>query len=97
MKLEFEEKELKSIERLKKDLDAGENVPLFANSIDAEYALKFKCTDIAKANILLHFLMSRYSADTLKACGIEVLALEYRNNKNDIIEILEDTIRRLRE
>ena len=96
MKFEFEEKELESVKRIQKDLDAGESIPLFVNSADQEYALKFKCVDVAKANTLIHFLMSKYNNDTLAECGIEVLALEYRNDKNDIIEILEDTIRRLR-
>lgn len=99
MKLEFEKKELENAEKIQKYLDAGEQVPLFVNSTEREYALRFKCIDIAKANALLFFLMSN-TKDTntkLSDCGIEILSIDYRDTKNDIIEVLEETIRRVKE
>lgn len=99
MKFEFEAEELKTVEKIQKKLDAGEQVPLFVNSTEREYALRFKCTDIAKANELLFFLMSN-TKDTntkLSDCGIEILSIDYRDTKNDIIEVLEDTIRQIKE
>ena len=96
MKFEFEERELKAVENIQQDLDNGKDIPLFVYSTDREYALRFKCTDIAKANVLIHFLINRCSTDTLKDCGIEILSIDYRDNKNDIIEVLEDTLQRLK-
>lgn len=97
MKLEFDDKELKTIDNINKDIEEKGpiNVPLFMQS-EGEYSLKFNCKDIAKANVFINYFMSTASTKKLEEMGIEVLAIEYRNDKNDIIQILEETIEKLR-
>lgn len=50
MNIEFEEKDLKYIDNINKDLESGEEPPLLINKIDHQYYIAFTCKDIAKSN-----------------------------------------------
>ena len=95
MKIVVDEKDKKMAENVNADLAAGENIPLWVRK-GGEYLLKFKCTDTGLANAFINIFMNRNS-DQFKECGIEPLALIYNNDKADIIAILEEALRKLKE
>lgn len=53
MNIEFEEKDLKLIDNINKNLDSGEEPFLLINQVDQQYYIAFTCKDIAKANAFI--------------------------------------------
>lgn len=99
MKFELEEKDKNYIDRVNEDLDSGENPPLFIGKLIKEYTFKFKCTDIAKANLFVSIFMNPdYTNLINEIFGIEILSLNYNGlegERNRVKKILQDCINEL--
>ena len=59
MKIEFDESDLSYIEKINEVLRAGEQMPLFINTVGKRYFIEFTCEDIAKANALVMMFMNQ--------------------------------------
>ena len=97
MRIVFEEKDIAFINSIEKDLsNENHEIPLLVNETDKTYKLSFNVTDIAKANVFLQCFLFRdekFQSET----GIKPLQLIFQDNREDIIRILEDTIRQLKQ
>ena len=93
MKIELEEKDIAFANNINKDLEDGENVPLFVNEIGKHYFIDFSCTDIGKANAFIDFLMNPNNNKELEEkLGMEINAICY--SKNDAkIDTLKEYLR----
>lgn len=58
MKIEFDKNDLSYIEKINKDLEAGEQIPLFIGEEGKRYFIEFTCEDIAKANAFAMMFMN---------------------------------------
>lgn len=95
MILKLEENEIEGAKRLNDDLkEKGPNAfPLFASSTKESYDIRFRVTDIGKANIFLRKLFTDESLS--EDVGIQITELRYPslyNGKADLIKYLEKTI-----
>ena len=98
MKFELDDKDKKYIDNINKDLNSGVMPPIFINQIGKEYTFKFKCTDIAKANLFASMLLGENVDKLNKMFGIEVLSLNYNcleGERDRVKQILQDCIDKL--
>lgn len=58
MKIELDENDLSYIKKINKDLEDGEQIPLFISEKGRRYFIEFTCEDIAKANSFVMMLMN---------------------------------------
>lgn len=95
MKFILEERDERLINAINKDIEAGidlDTLPLYVSRTDKKYYIEFKCSDTAKANNFINFLMNpnpeiqQYVKDSL---GIDVLALNFRG-LGDLSELKND-------
>ena len=87
MKIEFDEKDREYIDRINKDLEAGEDIPLFINQVGNTYYINFTCTDVAKANaFVMEFLRPR---GNMEEFGIHVNSLNFCEGDNKVYQLKE--------
>jgi len=88
MQFVLDEKDNSFIERLNRDLQNNENVPLFVNNIGKNYYINFTCEDIAKANLFILTLMQSANSEYLKdTLGITINSINYCHGDNKIAEL----------
>lgn len=58
MKIELDENDLSYINKINKDLENGEQIPLFVGEKGKRYFIEFTCEDIAKANAFIMMFMN---------------------------------------
>ena len=96
MKFELEEKDKKYIDRVNEDLNSGERPPLFISQLGKEYTFKFKCIDIAKANLFASIFMNPdYTNLFNEIFGVEILSLNFNGlegERDKVKQILQNCI-----
>lgn len=101
MRIEFDENDLRYIERINEGLKAGEQIPLFIGTVGKRYFIEFTCEDIAKANAFAMMLMhpSAEKVQELKEkLGITVNCISYCSGdsmKQELKKYLEKMIHEL--
>lgn len=79
MKFILEEKDLKNIDNINKDLQDGINIPLFVTGDPGrKYNIEFQVSDVAKANTFVANMMLHHNADYIReTLGIEIKCIDY--------------------
>lgn len=99
MKIILEEREKKLAENINKDLENGENIPLFLPRKNTKYYLEFTCNDIGKANAFANYFMRPDENNISKELGIDITAINYSPGAKieTVKNILTDALRKLEE
>lgn len=98
MKIIKSEKDENFEKNLTADLDKGESIPLLVSQPDKDYWLRFRVTDIAKANCFIqHLFYNKFEGTNVNTdLGLEIMSLDYSNGKTEAIELLKNVIEQLK-
>lgn len=98
MKIIKSEKDENFEKNLKADLDKGESIPLLVSQLDKDYWIRFRVTDIAKANCFIQQLFYNKFEDTNvnTDLGLKIMSLDYSNGKAEAISMLENILDQLK-
>lgn len=83
---------------IKADLDKGESIPLLASQPDKDYWIRFRVTDVAKANCFIYQLFYNKFEDinVNTDLGLDIKSFDYSNGKSEAISMLEDLLDQLK-
>lgn len=98
MKIIKSEKDKNFEKNLKADLDKGESIPLLVSQPDKDYWLRFRVTDVVKANSFIQQLFYGKFEDTNvnDDLGLKIMSLDYSNGKSEAISMLENLLDQLK-
>lgn len=93
MRIIITEKDRNMIDLINEDLKGNKDIPLLLNKTDKDYWIRFRVTDIAKANNFIWQLFYDKFEDIDEGCikrefGLDIKALDYSNHKRDLIDRL---------
>lgn len=101
MKIEFDENDLKYIEKINEDLKSGEQIPLLVGTVGKRYFIEFTCEDVAKANAFAMMFMDpnvEKIRELKERLGITVNCISYcsgDSKREELKRYLEKMLREL--
>ena len=98
MKIIKSEKDKNFEKNVKADLDKGESIPLLVSQPGKDYWIRFRVTDIAKANCFIQQLFYNKFEDinVNTDLGLKIMSLDYSNGKAEVISMLENILDQLK-
>lgn len=98
MKIIKSEKDENFEKNLKADLDEEKSIPLLVSQLGKDYWIRFRVTDVVKANSFIQQLFYDKFEDTNvnDDLGLKIMSLDYSNGKSEAISMLENLLDQLK-
>ena len=98
MKIEFTERDTDIINAIDEDLRNSSDPVLLVDELNKDYWIRFKVTDIAKANNFINqlYLNKIENIDTKDDLGIDVRSIDFSHDVDRIIGRLENLLNELK-